>query len=68
MRQEDPGVDSSAEEALPERESTTGKERRGEETVSQVATGVEREAEIEPSQDAGVESPPREADRANLLP
>ncbi|MBW3627709.1 MAG: hypothetical protein KY464_00295 [Gemmatimonadetes bacterium] len=66
MRNDDPGLDSSISEELPERESSAGEEREGEEDGS--AGGVERETVDDADRDAGVESPPRDADRANLLP
>ena len=70
MRRERPGVDPPVQEQLPERETTRGEERSGEGAVEQESeTGdVEREAPAESGDDAGVESPPRDADRANLLP
>jgi hypothetical protein len=55
-------------EELPERETTRGEERSGEGAVEQETGGVEREAPTESGDDAGEESPPRDADRANLLP
>ena len=68
MRRERPEVDSQAEEELPERETTRGAERSGAATVEQETGGVEREAPVESGDDAGEESPPRDADRASLLP
>ena len=68
MRRERPGVDPPVAEELPERETARGEERSGESAVEQDTGGVEREAPAESPDDAGVESPPRDADRANLLP
>jgi hypothetical protein len=68
MRSDDPGLDSSLADELPERQATAGKERSAEQEDSGEAGGVEREAINESDDDAGVESPPRDADRANLLP
>jgi hypothetical protein len=68
MRRERPGVDPPVAEELPERETTRGAERSAEGTVEEDTGGVEREAPTEAGDDAGVESPPREADRADLLP
>jgi hypothetical protein len=69
MRRERPDVDPPADEELPERETTRGEERSGEAAVDQeTGGGVEREAPVESGDDAGEESPPRDADRAALLP
>ena len=68
MRRERPGVDPPVEEALPERETASGEERIGEAGVERETGGVEREAPVESPDDAGEESPPRDAERANLLP
>ena len=68
MRQERPGVDPPVAEELPERETPRVDERSGESAVEQETGGVEREAPTESGDDAGVESPPRDADRAGLLP
>ena len=68
MRRERPGVDPPVAEELPEREAARGEERSGEAAVEQVPGGVEREAPVESGDDAGEESPPRDADRAGLLP
>ena len=64
MRNDDPELDSSLSEEVPERESPAGAERKGDASEG----GIERETIDEPESDAGVESPPRDADRANLLP
>ena len=66
MRTDEP--DLPVREGLPERESSTGAERSGESAVEQEAGGVERESPVEPGEDSGVEGPPRDADRANLIP
>ena len=69
MRRERAGVDPPVAEELPEREGTRGEEERsGESAVEQETGGVEREAPGEAGDDAGEESPPRDADRAALLP
>jgi hypothetical protein len=67
MRRERPGVDPPAAEELPERETTGGEERSGE-GVEQEGEDVERETPLQGGDDAGEESPPRDADRAELLP
>lgn len=66
MRTDEP--DLPVRENVPERENVTETERSGESTVEQAGKGVEREAPVGPAGDAGVESPPRDADRANLVP
>ena len=68
MRRERPGVDPPVAEELPERETARGEERSGESAVEQETGGVEREAPVQGGDDAGEESPPRDADRAALLP
>ena len=61
-------VDLPVAEEAPERETVVGRERSGESAVEQASEGVERESAVEGGDQAGVESPPRDADRANLLP
>ena len=68
MRRERPGVDPPVAEELPERETARVAERSGDSAVEQDTGGVEREAPVESGDDAGEESPPRDADRAGLLP
>ena len=68
MRTEDSGVDPAVEEERPEREAVRGPERSSAGATEQEAGEVEREAPVEESDRAGVESPPPDADRASLLP
>jgi hypothetical protein len=68
MRRERTDVDPPTDEDLPERETTRGEERSAETAVEGDTGGVEREAPARSGDDAGVESPPRDADRAALLP
>ena len=60
--------DLPLDEGQLERERPLASERGGEDSVDQVIERPERESPADAGDDAGVESPPNGADRANLLP